>query len=155
MKLYILAGVPGCGKTTWATKLLPGVWVSSDAIRQEMFPDEYDATHNAAVFARFYKVIDKHLLNGWDVIADATNLRSFARSELRSIAEITGATTHLIFFTNVEQAVLRNSFREGQAHGAKKVPNEGMELMLEKYEEAQRDIPLEQYTTVTYIGGVS
>jgi predicted kinase len=154
-KLFILVGVPGCGKSTWARRVLGGVHVSSDEIRQELFGDEYNAKQNQQVFERFYKEIDKFLLTGINVIADATNLNSFARTELRRIADIVGCETHLFFFTNVEQALLRNAERDGEQHGSKRVPNEGMTLMLEKYELARRDIPLESYNSVTYIGSVS
>jgi predicted kinase len=154
-KLFILAGVPGCGKSTWARRVLGGVHMSSDEIRQDLFGDKYDAKQNAEVFARFYKEIDKFLLTGMHVIADATNLNNFARSELRTIADRVGCETHLFFFTNVEQALLRNAERDGEQHGSKRVPNEGMTHMLEKYELARRDVPLEPYNSVTYIGSVS
>lgn len=156
-KIFILAGVPGCGKTTWAKQVLenPGsVWVSSDHIRQNLFGDEYNHDNNPVVFSHWYKAIDDALLGGWDVIADATNLDAKARDKLRAIGEIHGVDVHLILFTNVDQAVRRNAARTGSANGEKCVPQDAMEWMLEKYERTRHDLPQEPYTSVTYIGSV-
>lgn len=158
--LYIPAGIPGCGKTTWTQKLLPSAeWIASDAIRFEKFGPVYDHEKNEEVFDAFYDRVQLFLEFGNDTVADATNLQDFARFRLREIAEKTGANTHLLVFQNVSQAIVRNLGRNGNGFGPTgnedEVPAQAMENMLERYEEALRDIPTERYTTVTYIGTFS
>ena len=71
-KLFILIGLQGSGKSTWAEeyKKYDVKVVSSDKIREE----HNWQIDNASVFNEFYKRIDEHLANGYDVIADATNI---------------------------------------------------------------------------------
>lgn len=154
-KLFIPAGIPGCGKSTLATRVLNHTnlrIVEADAIRLEMTAEGLlegvdDMSCNKEVFVRWHARIENHLLDGLDVYADATNLRDFAREKLRGIAERTGAETHLLVFTNPSVAVHRNLKRD------RVVPPEAMVNMLEQYERALQDIPSETYSTVTYIEG--
>lgn len=157
-RLYIPVGIPGCGKTTWVKTVLPFEdikWVSSDMIRLEFFGKKYDASQNVGVFFAFEERISQGLYEGYDVVADATNLRDFSRKKLRDIAEIQESETHLVVFQNVTQALRRNSKRSSDVPGSQRVPGRDMMYMLDKYEDALRDIPLEKYTSVTYIGSFS
>lgn len=152
-KLYILVGIPGCGKTTWAKNVLAYIkHISSDDIRKELFGDDpYDRDRNHRVFETFYKSIDLYLDMKYHVVADATNLRDFARAELRRIAQDREAETNLIFFQNASQAVVRNARRPTQEI----VPADDMVNMLENYERARQSIPFEDYDFITYIGNFS
>lgn len=152
-KLFIPVGIPGCGKTTLANRVLMHNnlrVVGTDDIREELvqdglLKDVHDMSQNKEVFKRFYERIDDHLLDHFDVVADATNLRDFAREELRNLAERVGAETHLLVFTNPSVAVRRNLKRE------RVVAAEAMVRMLGQYEKALQDISTETYATVTYI----
>mgnify|MGYP003324219881 CR=1 FL=1 len=53
-KFYMMVGLSGCGKSTYAATLNAKV-ISSDAIRAEVFGDENDQTHNAQVFEILHK----------------------------------------------------------------------------------------------------
>ena len=148
-RLYILAGVPGCGKSTWARNFFKDYQiVSTDLIREEKWSGEpYDAAHNQEVFDEFHKRLGEMLYKGMDAVADATSLSAFARTELRAVAEKELAETHLVFFQNPEQAVGRNARRRGNAV----VPHDAMAWMLEKYDATVSAIVDEKYTSTTII----
>lgn len=155
MSLIIPVGIPGCGKSTWSLRTLsPGALrlISTDAIRDELIPNgatDYDPRLNHEVFDLFHERIEDRLMRSFEhVIADATNLDERARATLREIAARCNADTHVVIFTNVEQAIERNLKRP------RTVPADAMEKMLVKYEKALRDIPLEAYNALTYISAI-
>ena len=57
--LIFLVGVPGSGKSTYAKKILEAkpdaVWVSSDAIREELWGDANDQQQPSSVFGEMFK----------------------------------------------------------------------------------------------------
>ena len=147
-RLYIMAGVPGCGKSTWARRFFSEYQiVSTDVLREQKWPGEpYDHNRNPEVFDEFHRLIGE-FLPSWDVVADATSLQSSARQVLRDIADKHGAEAHLVFFKNAKTAVARNAQREGQAL----VPPDAMEIMLIKYIDTLSAILNEEYTSITII----
>lgn len=147
-RLHVLAGIPGCGKSTFA-KQLSGVVVSTDEIR-ELLGDVNDQSRNALVFKAFHNSIDWLLgeqARYPDVIADSTALDARSRRDLVEIADRHGAETHLYLFDNTLEAVMRNTERE------RVVPQDVMVRMVEKYERTLLVLPQETYTSVTRIGG--
>jgi predicted kinase len=148
-RLFILAGIPGCGKTTWAKIFFPP-WsiVSSDAIREEKWPGEsYDYKRNGEVFEEFHRRLGDILEDGKDAVADATSLAYQARWKLSDLADYHYAEKHLIFFNNMEQALNRNYERTGAA----RVPPEAQTVMLAKFKESRSAILDESYTSITII----
>lgn len=97
--LYVMVGLVGSGKTTYANKLKKEkncVLLSSDTIRKELFGDENSQIDNTKVFEEMHKRMKEYLNNDINVIYDATNVsrksRSFIRNlgrELRSNVKIT------------------------------------------------------------------
>lgn len=148
-RLFILAGIPGAGKSQWArTFFSPWSIVSSDAIREEKWPGEpYDAKRNGEVFDEFYRRLSEILADGKDAVADATSLNYQGRWKLLDIAGYDYAETHLIFFNNIEQALHRNYQRTGAA----RVPPEAQTVMLAKFKESRSAILEEHYTSTTII----
>lgn len=148
-RLYIMAGVPGCGKTTWARNFFKDYQrQSTDEIREELWPGEpYESLRNAIVFATFHERLGDMLYKGGDVVADATSLSAPEREKLRAIAAEHNAEAHLIFFKNLTQAVTRNSDRIGNA----KVPDDAMHIMLVKFTATASAILDEKYTSITII----
>ena len=89
--IYMMIGVPGGGKSTYARDvLLPTLRiteesiVSSDAIRKEYFGDEGDQTHNEEVFSILYQKVRNLYDAGKDVIIDATNMSYKSRCRTRN-----------------------------------------------------------------------
>lgn len=151
-RLFILAGIPGCGKSTWARNFFPAASiVSSDAIREEKWPGEpYDAMHNETVFGEFHQRLGDLLTSGYDAVADATSLADEARWKLQTIALYHNVDCHLIFFNNPDTAEARNEKRTGDA----RVPPEAMDVMRAKFIKAQGAILEEKYTSITIIEDV-
>lgn len=154
-KLIIPVGIPGCGKSTLANTL-GAVTISSDLIRRDMHGGEYvhDNDENEEVFRRYHEKLRLNLGEGHPthVFADATNLQPFAREKLREIAVETLAETHVFFFKNSSEAIVRNEARDIRT--SHKVPHDAMLRMLQQYERALVDVPHEFYYSVTYIESV-
>lgn len=150
--LIILVGIPGCGKSTWAERMFdPFCYetISSDAIRAEL-SNINDQSRNSEVFEIFHSRIHDALCDGLSVIADSTALDQRSRRNLVDIASAVGVDgVHLIYFSNCDQAIRRNLVRE------RRVPDDVMTRMLNKYEKFRLDLPHEQqigwYSMVTEI----
>lgn len=148
--LYVPVGIPGCGKSTFAEKVLSSAHViSTDKIRAAL-GDVADQSKNDLVFERFHATIRDYLelsLPDALVYADATNLTRSAREILRGIAADTKSPVHLIIFDNGAEAVRRNAKRE------RVVPEAAMIRMLDNYERFRMELPREAhlYDTITEI----
>lgn len=159
-KLYIMMGIPGCGKSSLAKKLFDSaIYVGSDDIRVELEygPDAvfnfdgqipWNKENNARVFQLFHERIERGLFN-YDVIADATSLEAGARKRLFAIAEHRKADVHGMFFNNIGQALTRNKARKHP------VPAEAMSYMIEKYQRAREDVHTEPFDSLTFIEAVN
>jgi predicted kinase len=148
-RLFILAGMPGSGKSTWArTFFSPWQIISSDEIREDKWPGEkYDAARNEEVFKEFHRRIADRLGEGKDVVVDATSLTYQARQRLSDLAAYYDAEKHLIFFNNPHQALHRNVQRSERD----RVPPAAQTKMLAKFKESCSAILDEFYTTTTII----
>ena len=62
--LYILIGLPGSGKSTWAAMQKDCIVLSSDEYREKLFGDATDQAHNAEVFNALRKDVVKYLKAG-------------------------------------------------------------------------------------------
>ena len=83
-KLYIMAGCPGSGKTTYAKTHFPNaLYVSRDEIRFNLVSkDEEYFSREKEVFIEFVNAINLGLSLGKDVVADATHLNRASRLKL-------------------------------------------------------------------------
>jgi predicted kinase len=92
--LYVLIGVQGAGKSTWAranAERLDAVVVASDDIRNELDAAGVDPTNEGdRVFAIFDGRVARLLDAGRNVIADATHARERWRANILAIARQRG-----------------------------------------------------------------
>ena len=132
MKLMILTGAPGSGKSTWANQQKNAKVISRDAIRFSLLSedDEYFSKENE-VLRLFYKNIQDALDNknaDYDtVIADASHLTSVRRYETIRELNLEGLeeVINVQFITPIEVCIARNANRSGRAN----VPNEVIRRM--------------------------
>ena len=83
--LYLLVGLPGSGKSTYATtlssKLKNSTLRSNDNLRTELLGDIENQEHNAEIGDLCQSLVIADLYAGKDVIFDATNLYRKHRKE--------------------------------------------------------------------------
>lgn len=123
--LYITIGPSGSGKSTMVSQFMkPNTTiVSTDAIRGELFGDENEQTNGALVFAIAKERAHNALLEGKNVVFDATNCIRKYRKQLA--VDIKGGldieTVALIKMTPLSVCKERNAKRE------RKVPEDVIE----------------------------
>ena len=124
--LYILCGPSGCGKSTWAYKFMYDNinqdirYVSRDEIRYSILKEGEDYfSHEKEVFKKFAGTIAQTLIDGFDVIADATHLNVFSRRKLTQAIDMYTDNYEIVmiaFNVKAETCIERNKNREGRAN---------------------------------------
>lgn len=133
-KLYMLIGLPGSGKTSWANDHADAYnakVMSSDAFRRLVCGSEEDQTRNNEVFAKMNDCVATLLENGRDVIYDATNLTRKNRERTMKYINYKVKNveyTALIFTTPIEICKVNNQKRTRQ------VPGKVYDRMLRQFE---------------------
>lgn len=145
--LYILCGIPGCGKSTWVKNRMAEntsstdpkwAYVSRDEVRFSMITEEDDYfSKEKQVFEEFVNRLCGNLNDAWvqNVIADATHLNEISRDKLinairRKRPNLPLHITMVYFDIPLEVCKFRNDKREGRAH----VPDEVMNKMYTQLE---------------------
>jgi predicted kinase len=124
-KIYILCGVPGSGKSTWARKQIEeldgkGIIISRDVIRFSMLGDD-DAyfAHEDAVFDEFIKKIQEAINDQehTSIFIDATHLNEKNRNKVLSRIWRMGddVIIGVYFDVPLEECLRRNALRTGRA----------------------------------------
>lgn len=131
MNVTILIGYPASGKTTYTKSVNDNdlVKLSSDDIREELYGDASDQTHNQEVFDELYSRMYDALSKGRDVLIDATSICRRERYQALKIAKKFNADTKAIIFkTPIAVCIRRNDNRD------RKVPDEVFDHMIKKFE---------------------
>lgn len=112
-EMMMLVGLPGSGKSTYAHQLIGGKIFSSDRLREEMFGDATDQSHNHEVFQELHKRIKEHLRRGNSAIYDACNISSKRRRAfLNELKNIECVKRCVIIATPYGQCLANNGKRE-------------------------------------------
>ena len=133
--VYILCGVPGCGKSYFAKNFVNSnrVWVSRDFFRFHLISDQEDYfSHEKETFKAYTDEIIKQLKNGMDVIADATHLNFRSRKKLTDAIDKEYKDyniVYVVFDVPMDVILKQNAQREGRA----RVPEEAIHRMNASY----------------------
>ena len=114
--LVMMVGLPASGKSTIAYNLAMEnnyIVFSSDALREELYLDINDQTHNHELFVELHKRIKTALKEGNNVIYDACNLSSKRRvAFLQELKRIPCRKECIIAATPYEQCLRNNASRD-------------------------------------------
>jgi len=114
-KLIFLIGLPGSGKSTYAEKNLSkdSEILSSDRIRQELFNDETNQDNNQLVFDTLFARARDFLIQGKNVVIDATNVDKQERvNSLAKFKDLDVYRVAIVVKTPVSECIRRDSMRE-------------------------------------------
>ena len=117
-RLFIMVGIPGSGKSTYAKNHLSNaLYVSRDEIRFSLVAEneEYFSKENE-VFTEFINAINLGLAMNNDVIADATHLNAKSRLKLLANLDLNKEKTKVIAIvmrTPLNICLERNEKRKG------------------------------------------
>jgi predicted kinase len=126
--LYILCGPSGSGKSTWARNFILESdrlgsnirYVSRDEIRYSLLKDGEDYfSHEKEVFKRFADTLRHTLIDGFDVVADATHLNEFSRRKLTQAIDMyydNYEIVMIVFNVDADTCIKRNTSRAGRAN---------------------------------------
>lgn len=118
--LIMMCGLPGSGKSRYAESIYVAtptiakpVIHSSDKLRAELFGDEATQKSNNKLFAELHRRIKNDLINGKDVIYDATNIKKKKRIHfLKELHTIRCFPVCVVMATEYKACLFNNSKRK-------------------------------------------
>jgi predicted kinase len=126
--LYVLSGLPGAGKSTWARKnagRLQAVIVCSDDVRRDFQADGRDPLDGDLVFAEVERRARCLLEADRSVILDATHFQRRYRTYVRRVVNGIGVRRVAILFdVPLETCLARNAGRSSLAFGDRQMTDE-------------------------------
>lgn len=138
--LYILVGVQGSGKSTWAAanaQKLSAVVLASDELRNELVAQgQGDQAFNGDyVFAIFNQRLAGLLRSGQNVISDATHARGVWRRDEIMIGRDLGVRVIAVWFqVPLKVCLARNAGRASASWGNQAVPASQVRQVAARFE---------------------
>lgn len=115
-KIIVMCGLPCSGKSTISKELAEqynATIFSSDELREEMFGDINDQTHNQELFVELHRRIKECLRNGKSALYDACNINYKRRMVfLQELKNIPCEKICVLMATPYEECLKRNNERE-------------------------------------------
>ena len=115
-KLYILIGVPGSGKSTWAKAQHNAVVLSSDDIRLEKFGTLDCQEKNKEVFQLLHNRLEYYTqYSDSNIMYDATNINQRRRKAIFEKHKSNFEVVAVVFDLPIDKLLKNNNKREGLA----------------------------------------
>ena len=113
-KLIFMIGLPGSGKSTYAERNLGDCEIlSSDKLRVELFNDVNNQDNNQLVFDTLFQRARDFLIQGKNVVIDATNVdREEREKSLSHFKDLNVIRIAMVVKTPVKECILRDSLRD-------------------------------------------
>lgn len=135
--LFVIRGIPGCGKSTFVQKYLTKISnvIESDVVREKMngriFKNGRECINEAngdKVWKEIFKQLRDSLSQNQSTTIDATNINIWQLKEYKDLAKEYNAELIIIDFSDIslEEAKIRNSLRIPEY---KRVPEKVIEKM--------------------------
>lgn len=145
-KLIILCGIPGSGKTTYATKYISEhsntVHLNSDNIRKELWGDEATQGDNSLIFSRMQNRAIDGLNFGYNVIYDATNMTRKDRAGIIAVCPKFAKIDCHIIWAPIETCIERDVERK------RTVGKEVIDRMLKRFQAPYYDEGIDEIKVV-------
>lgn len=125
-KLLMLKGLPGCGKTTYALKLVAKGWkrVNKDDLRSMIDGGKWSNVNEDGIVETRDLLIIQYLDEGFNVVVDDTNLAPIHEETLSEIADNCDAEFMVKEFnTPVYECIERDAKRGDKSVGSKVILN--------------------------------
>ena len=146
--LYIMVGIQGSGKSSYAKELakLENCEIhSTDAVRVELYGDQLNSPNDKLVFRTVRERIKADLELGKNVICDACNVTKSKRASfLNEIHKVKCKKVAVVVSCDVKTCIERNDARPDNC----RVPKVSIYTAAKRYEEPSID---EGFDEITYI----
>ena len=115
--IYLLSGIPGSGKSTWAKNCVEfnknSIYISRDEIRFSLLKENEDYfKHEKRVFKLFIEAINNALNENFeDIYVDATHINNASRNKVLRKLKGDFKLIHVIFKTDLVTCLKRNEKR--------------------------------------------
>lgn len=140
-KMYILVGVPGCGKSTWVKENLEEntVVVCKDAFRSMLRIDyEFNPLYEILVELLQNAAIAAAVKNGFNIIVDGTNIKKSKRDILKEIVKGLSSDYKIIYVVFKNTDTLNRRMNEPRGYSREKW-NAIIQGMIESMEWPEED----------------